>query len=140
MEYDHQGTAFLEGQTLSKIKKLINLIRTNSESPEAEQVFKDYLGAWLQKYESEQKLHANAYVNFKDESKRHEEEVHRLMKIRDRFKCKSEQYEHFNELVKKERAEWNQARGSASSHLSHFNSNETTKKKYEKILEYINQG
>lgn len=88
---------FLDNQPLTKIRKLIDLIRV-SDNPDAEETFKNYCTEWLKRYE------------------------------------------HFNEQVKEKRDELSLYKSRASTHLSDFKKNERIKEKYEKVLDYINQG
>lgn len=127
---------FLQNQTLVKIKKLVNLIR-ESDNPESVEVLKDYCSKWLQQYEPEQKINANGHVNCKESAKTCERELEKLVSARSRCKRKSEQYEHFNELVKKKRQEMQSNKNKASAYLSSFKENERVKTQYEKVINYI---
>ena len=130
---------FLDNQPLTKIRKLIDLIRV-SDNPDAAATFKNYCAEWLKRYEPEQKVNANGYVNNRKLSEKCETELSKLISMRSRFKRKSEQYEHFNEQVKAKRDELSLCKARASTHLSDFKKNQRIKEKYEKVLDYINQG
>lgn len=129
---------FIQNQTISKIRKLVNLIRT-SETPEVEQEIADFCKEWLSKYETEQKNHANLHVHYMDKVHEFEEQVKITKVLRDSYKKKSKLYRNYSEQAKDWESKTREARLSANSHKRNFQENERIKEKINKILEFINQ-
>lgn len=130
--------SFLNEQGIGKIKKLINLI-LHSESPEQVDIIADYCNECLKQYEQQQKRLANLHVDARDAISSLEAEIKMNTRCRDKFKRKSEQYEHFNELVKNGKEALKKKKVIASSSLQEFKRNERTKEKFLQVLEFINR-
>jgi len=130
---------FLDGQPITKIKKLLKVIRT-SQNPEAELVIADYCRQWLSKYETEQKMLANKYVDSKEKAKKIESDIVYDQRIMGRCSKNTELYKKYAELLKSKKEELAIANTAVRSSLSEFNRNQKSKSKYEKILAFINQG
>ncbi len=124
---------------LTKVKKLLNIIKS-SDNLEAVDSFRGYVTEWLKQYDIEQKVKANSHVDAKDKAKELEKTCQHYMAVRSRFKKKSEQYEHWNELVKSTREEMNKQKRIASSSMADFKANLKNKDKFLKVLEFIEQG
>lgn len=129
---------FIQHQTISKIKKLINLIRT-SEKPDTEQIIVDWCKKWLSLYESEQKTHANLHVHYMDKMHEFERDAEISRTLRDSYKKKSQGYKNYAEQMKGHQEKAREARTSANSHKRNFQENERIKEKIDKVLEFISQ-
>lgn len=129
---------FLEEQTLVKIKKLLNLIRT-SDTPEVEGVIADYCKQWLAQYEVVQKANANSHVQSKEMARKIEIDIEYHKRMRDsRYKKNTEHYKQMTELLKKKRSELSAKNRTARMYLTDFNRNVKVKEKFDKIMEFIN--
>lgn len=130
---------FLDGQTITKIKKLLNIIRT-SQNPEAELVIADYCRQWLSEYEVEQKILANKYAVSKERVGRIKSEIVYDQRILGRCSKNTELYKKYAELLKSKKKELAAVEASVRFLLAEINRNQKSKSKYEKILAFMNQG
>lgn len=126
--------ALMEEQTVVKIRKLVNIIRT-SNTPDAEQVIANYCKQWLSQYDAEQKALANAHVAAKEKARGIEIDIVYNQRARERYKRNTEPYKHYSELLKQKRKELSAANSTARTHQTEFNRNQRMKEKYEKVLE-----
>lgn len=131
--------SFMEEQTIAKIRKLLNIIRT-SDNPDAEQVLADFCKQWLALYEPEQKKLANSHVSAKGKAREIEIGIIDFQRKRDNYKKNTERYKQYTELLKIKREALSDAKTVARSSMTDFNRNQRLKVKYEKVLEIINQG
>ncbi|MCM1119351.1 MAG: hypothetical protein NC543_08325 [bacterium] len=130
---------FMEEQTVAKIKKLLNIIRT-SYKPDDEQVIADFCKQWLSQYEAEQKVLANSHVDAKEKARQIEIDIVYNQRARERYKKNTEPYKQYTELLKTKRKALSDVNKAARSSLTDFNRNQRVKEKYEKVLEIISQG
>ena len=130
---------FMEEQTIAKVKKLLNIIRT-SYTPDDEQVIADFCKQWLSRYEAEQKMLANNYVDAKEKARQIEIDIVYNQRARERYKKNTEPYKQYTELLKTKRKALSDVNKAARSSLTDFNRNQRIKEKYEKVLEIISQG
>lgn len=130
---------FMEEQTLVKIRKLLNIIRT-SDNPEAEKVLSDFCKQWLSQYEIEQKSNANNHVAAKEKARKVEIDIIDLQRKRSNYKRNTEHYKQYTELLKQKREELSATNALARSYLTDFNRNQKMKVKFEKVMEFISQG
>lgn len=131
--------SFMEEQTVAKIKKLLNIIRT-SYDPDAEQVIADFCKQWLSQYEIEQKVLANNHVDAKEKARQIEIDIVYNQRARERYKKNTKPYKEYTELLKIKRKALSDVNKAARSSLTDFNRNQKVKEKYEKVLEIISQG
>lgn len=130
---------FMDKQTVTKIKKLLNIIRT-SHTPEAELVIADYCRQWLSEYEAGQKALANKHVDSKEKAREIENDIMDIRRARGRAGKNTEVYKKCTDLLKIKNTELISANASVRSSLSDFNRNQKMKPKIKKILEFISQG
>lgn len=130
--------SFMEEQTITKINKLLNIIRT-SYDPDGEQVIADFCKQWLSQYEIEQKVLANNHVDAKEKARQIEIDIVYNQRARERYKKNTEPYKEYTELLKIKRKALSDVNKLARSSLTDFNRNQKMKGKYEKVLEIINQ-
>ncbi len=131
--------SFMEEQTLMKIRKLLNIIRTSND-PDAEQVLADFCKQWLSQFEIEQKILANNHVAAKQRARKIEIDIVYNQQARGGYKKNTGHYKRYTELLKQKREELSAENRIARSSLTDFNRNSKIKVKYEKVLEIINQG
>lgn len=126
--------ALMEEQTVVKIRKLVNIIRT-SNTPDAEQAIADYCKKWLSHYDAEQKALTNSHVTAKENARKIEIDIVYNERARERYKRNTEPYKQYTELLKQKRKELSAASSNARTYLTEFNRNQRMKEKYEKVLE-----
>lgn len=131
--------SFLEEQTIVKIKKLLKLIRI-SNTPETEQVIVDYCKQWLGQYEVVQKINANSHVQSMERVRKVEIDVEYHKRMRDRYRKNTEPYKEIAKLLKDKRKELSAEKQIAWKYLTEFNRNKKIKEKFDKVIEFINQG
>lgn len=131
--------SFMEEQTVAKIRKLLNIIRT-SDNPDAEQVLADFCKQWLALYEPEQKMLANSHVAAKEKARKIEVDIIDFQRKRSNYKKNTEPYKEYTELLKIKRKALSDVNKVARSSMTDFNRNQKVKVKYEKVLEIISQG
>lgn len=130
--------SFLERQSVAKIRKLLNLIRT-SYNPDAEQVLADFCRQWLTQYVIEQKILANKHVDAKEKAREIEINILSNQQERDRYRKNTEPYKQYTGLLKNQKNQLVIVNETARRSLTEFNRNQKTKAKYEKVLAIINQ-
>jgi hypothetical protein len=134
--------AFLECRKLSKVRKLVKIIR-ESYTPECleqmQQFITDYLGDEEQ-FSADLRSLANKGVNARTKAKELEEPLNRAVNARKMYKRKSPQYERLNEQVKQYRKEIAQNNAVYHSSVQQFNRMQRNREFYKKALEIILQG
>ena len=78
---------FFEDQTISKMKKLINLVQ-RSDTPDQEDIIWEFIREDYQMIPGMMKAYANDYADKKDEISRLEKILHDLILVRDRISGK----------------------------------------------------
>lgn len=131
--------SFMEEQTVAKIRKLLNIIRTSYDQ-DAEQVIADFCKQWLSQYGVEQKILSNNHVDAKEKARQIEIDIVYNQRARERYKKNTEPYKQYTELLKTQRKALSDVNRVARSSLTDFNRNQKVKVKYEKVLEIISQG
>jgi hypothetical protein len=130
---------FMQNQTLSKINKLLKVIRS-SYTPEQEEVIAAYCKDFLAGYEQQQKTLANLVVQYRTRAKELEPEIEKMKKFRDGSKRNGKRYKYYQEQINIVRGKVSDEMAFVRKHTAEFKQNERLKVKYEKVLENISQG
>lgn len=131
--------AFLSCRSITKVKKLLTIIRT-SNTPECEGQIKAFIEQELEQYEPRQKENQRYIVGYESKVNFLQKQIENCMDSRDRFKPKSDGWKHYNSHVKTFRDELREIKVELRKYQKQFSQNEKNKEFYMKVLEVMSQG
>lgn len=127
---------FLSCRSISKVKKLVNIIR-GSCTPECEKQIKEFIVQELEQYEPRQKEVSRYIVGYTEKVKFNERQLDNCMNSRDRFKRKSDGWEHYNSHVKAFRDELKEMKAALRTYQRKSDNEKKNRDFYMKVLEII---
>lgn len=127
---------FLSCRNISKVRKLVNIIR-ESFTPECEGQIREFIEQELEQYEPRQKEVSRYIVGYTEKVKFCQKQLDNSTYNRDRFRRKSEGWEHYNDHVKEYRDELREMKLQLRSYQKQFNQGMKNREFYMKVLEII---
>ena len=127
---------FMECRSISKVKKLVNIIR-GSCTPECEEQIREFVEQELEQYEPRQKETAKYIVGYTEKVRFCERQLANCISSRDRFKRKSDGWEHYNSHVNAFRDELKELKAALRTYQKQYNQGVKNHEFYKKVLEII---
>ena len=131
--------AFLSWRNISKVKKLLVIIWT-SDTPECENQIRGFIEQELEQYEPRQKENRRYIIGYESKVNFLQKQIENCMCNRDKFKRKSDGWEHYNSHLKTFRDELREIKAELRKYQKQFSQNEKNKEFYMKVLEVMSQG
>lgn len=127
---------FLSCRSISKVKKLVNIIR-DSHTPECEWQIREFIEQELEQYEPRQKEASRYIAGYTEKVKFCEKQLDNCISSRDRFKRKSDGWEHYNSHVKAFRDELKEMKAALRTYQRKSDNEKKNRDFYMKVLEII---
>lgn len=127
---------FLSCRSIPKVKKLVNIIR-DSRTPECEGQIKEFIEQELEQYEPRQKDVSRYIVGYEEKVLFCQKQLDNCISNRDRFKRKSDGWEHHNSNVKAFRDELKEMKAALRTYQRQFDNEKKNREFYMKVLEII---
>lgn len=127
---------FLSCRNISKVRKLVNIIR-GSFTPECEGQIREFIEQELEQYEPRQKENSRYIVGYTEKVKFCQRQLDNSRYNRDKFKRKSDGWEHYNDHVKEYMDELREMKLQLRSYQKRFNQGVKNREFYRKVLEII---
>lgn len=127
---------FLSCRSITKVKKLVNIIR-DSHTPECEGQIRRFIEQELEQYEPRQKEVSRYITGYTEKVKFCEKQLNNCISNRDRFKRKSDGWEHYNSHVKAFRDELKEMKAALRTHQRKSDNEKKNRDFYMKVLEII---
>lgn len=127
---------FLSCRSITKVKKLVNIIR-DSHTPECEGQIREFIEQELEQYEPRQKEVSRYITGYTEKVKFCEKQLNNCISNRDRFKRKSDGWEHYNSHVKAFRDELKEMKAALRTHQRKSDNEKKNRDFYMKVLEII---
>lgn len=127
---------FLSCRSISKVRKLVNIIRESCTS-ECEGQIKEFIERELEQYEPRQKDVSRYVVGYKDKVLFCQKQLDNCISNRDRFKRKTDGWEHYNSNVKAFRDELREMKAALRTYQRRFDNEKKNREFYMKVLEII---
>lgn len=127
---------FLSCRSITKVKKLVNIIR-DSHTPECEGQIREFIEQELEQYEPRQKEVSRYITGYTEKVKFCEKQLNNCISNRDRFKRKSDGWEHYNSHVKAFRDELKEMKATLRTHQRKSDNEKKNRDFYMKVLEII---
>lgn len=127
---------FLTCRNISKVRKLVKVIR-ESYTPECEEKIREYIEQELEQFEPKQKENSRYIIGYTEKAKFCQQQLDNCIYNRDRFKKKSEGWEHYNNRVKAYREELKELKSQLRIYKKQFSQGMKNKEFYTKVLEII---
>lgn len=132
---------FLSCRSISKVKKLLKLIRI-SFTPECEQQMKEFILNWIERFEQKQLENEQYITGYTEKVKFCQKQLDNALYNRNQYKKstplhKSDGWEHYNAYVKQFRQEMQEIKALLRFRQSDFDKNIRNKEFYKKVLQII---
>jgi hypothetical protein len=127
---------FLACRNISKVRKLLKII-ARSDTPEMTEQIQSHIEHRIKGLDDVGKISANQYVKFVETVKQVEQEVNRLVQLRSRYKKKSDEWTHYNDMVKESRERLREVKASMRNSKKEFDDMIRDKKFFEKLLSEV---
>ena len=127
---------FLSCRSITKVKKLVNIIR-DSHTPECEGQIREFIEQELEQYEPRQKEVSRYITGYTEKVKFCEKQLDNRISSRDRFKRKSDGWEHYNNHVKAFRDELKEMKAALRTYQRKSDNEKKNRDFYMKVLEII---
>ena len=127
---------FLSCRSITKVKKLVNIIR-DSHTPECEGQIRRFIEQELEQYEPRQKEASRYIAGYTEKAKFCEKQLNNCISNRDRFKRKSDGWEHYNSHVKAFRDELKEMKAALRTYQRKSDNEKKNRDFYMKVLEII---
>ena len=130
---------FLSCRSISKVRKLVKLIRESGTPGEIEKI-QVFIEQEASGYEEAQRQDWQFVTGYESKIKYSEKQIENCLYNRARFKRNTDAWNHYNDYVKAFRSELSTLKTSRRNRLTRINNREKNKVFYEKVLEIITQG
>lgn len=127
---------FLYCRSVSKVKKLVNIIR-DSDTPECKKQIREFIEQELEQYEPRQKEVYRYIASYTEKVKFCEKQLNNCIKGRGMFKQKSDGWKHYNSHVKAFRNELKEMKAALRTYQRKSDNEKKNRDFYMKVLEII---